>query len=255
MDRVRERWRSYLLAHCESEVAGLAGTPPGERSLTVDLLALHEFDSDLARAVFEEPTRVLAAGTTVLEGLLDGEGAVKLRVENNPQQFPVSAVRARHHRALLTVDGVVETVGPVRARAAVARYDCPACGDPVTRRPVGVDGDPPVGCGACEWDRELPFRPGDSTFVDLQRVELAPPPDAEGDGPRTDPLAAYLDGSLVGSVATGDHCRVTGVLRVHGTARGNEFAPYLDGLSVREERDVSAPADLESVLDSMWDRQ
>ncbi|MFB6295325.1 MAG: hypothetical protein ABEH66_00575 [Halobacteriales archaeon] len=63
---------------------------------------------------------------------------------------------------------------------------------------------------------------------------------------------AFLDDGLVGAVSEGEHCCVTGILRVHRGDHGNQFTPYLDARGVHEERNVSAPDDLESLLDSYW---
>lgn len=252
MDSLSESWQSYFLNRCQTDVEALAEVFPSRRSLYVDLIDLHEFDSELCQSLFDTPDRVLSAGTAVLRDITDISRPIHVRVENNPHQCPVSAIQARHLHDLVTVEGVVESVASVRMTATRAQYDCPACDASTARSPAGIEVDAPARCDACGWDGQFTFRPTRSQFVDVQRLALAPPPDTRREGPRSHALSAYLADDLVGAVTEDERYCLTGILRVHQTDRSAQFSPYLDSLNVHEERDRFSPDDPETALDSYW---
>lgn len=188
MDSLSESWQSYFLNRCQTDVEALAEAFPSRRSLYVDLIDLHEFDSELCQSLFDTPDRVLSAGTAVLSDITDISRPIHVRVENNPHQCPVSAIQARHLHDLVTVEGVVESVASVRMTATRAQYDCPACDASTARSPAGIEVDAPARCDACGWDGQFTFRPTRSQFVDVQRLALAPRRIHDGRGHEVTPF-------------------------------------------------------------------
>ena len=245
----KDAWRSYLSGECGDELERLAAAYPDERSLYVDLLDVHSFDEGFLQALFEDPAAGFAAGEAVLEEILDVSDPVHLRVENNPQQRSVDGIRAYHVGDLVTVSGVVESVGPPRASAVSAAYECPVCAASVTLKGAGIEMETPTRCDNCGWDGDFPFRTGDSQFVDLQEIILATESDDAG---WVTSLPAYLDDDIVGGASEGDHTKVTGIVRVHREGPTNEFTLYLDALAVQGERQVAETETLDGVLDSHW---
>ncbi len=244
-----ETWRSYLSQECGAEVERLAEAYPDERSLYVDLLDVHSFDEGFLQDLFEDPAAGFGAGEAALEELLEVSGPVHLRVENNPQQRSVERIRAYHVGDLVTVSGVVESVGPPRASAVSAAYECPVCATAVRLDQAGIEMETPKRCENCGWDGAFSFRIGDSEFVDLQKIVLAAEP---ADAGWITSLPAYLDDDVVGTASEGDTTKVTGIVRVHREGGTNEFTLYLDALAVQEDRQMSETETLDGVLDSHW---
>jgi len=248
MDALDSRWRSYFEAR-----HGTDPDDPGRPSATIDLVELYSADPELAQAVLDRPTRVLAAARTALREVADGSGPVQLRVENNPHLCGVGELSTRHLHDLVTVRGVVGTTEAVGAVPVTARYRCPACGVERETSPEGLDPAAPVRCGDCGWDGDFEFRSEASEFVDAQPLTLTPIPGEGSESPRARSLRAYVHGDLVGAVEEGDHVGVTGIFRTRCPEGAPLWERYLDGLGVRAEREISPPATLADTLDSHWE--
>jgi replicative DNA helicase Mcm len=254
MDSLSERWRSYFEAECQPEIEAVAEQNSSKQSVTIDLVEVYQTDEELARAVLAHPDRVLPPARAALGKLVEASFPVRLRIENNPHLCDVSELSARRFHELVTVEGVVESVGPVQASTVTARYSCPACGESASTSSAGVEHDEPTRCDGCGWDGSFDFHPAESTFVDTQRFTLGPATDQRDDGPRPAPHPVYVHGDLVDEVTEGDHVRVTGVVRVSRSPETPLYTPYLDGRGIHDERDISSPDSLEAALDSYWDR-
>ena len=253
MDSPGERWRSYFASTGQLEAEPARRGNPSTRSVTIDLVRVHRADGELAQAVIRSPDRLLSAARSTLWDLTEASVPIQLRVENNPHLCAVSDLSARQLDDLVTAKGVVDTAGPIRASAVSARYVCPACDASVTISPTGVERREPTRCERCEWGGGFEFDPSGSEFVDTQRLGLTPVPDERDDSHRPEPFTVYVHGDLVGEIPTDSHVGVTGVLRVRESSETPLSEPYLDALSVRDERDVSPPDTLREALDSHWE--
>lgn len=249
MTELTEKWRNYFEQECQPAIQGFADAYPDQRSLYVDLVDVHTFDEAFLRALFDDPESGFTAGESVLGELTGVEGPVHVRVENNPQQRSVGDIRASYVGGLVTVTGEVETVGPPRAMAVTAAYECPICAASETLSQAGIDLATPTLCDNCGWDGEFTLLTGDSRFVDRQEITLASPPDENG---WITTLTVYLDDDIVGTATEGDPHSVTGIVRVHRGDEVNQFQLYLDALSIREEGKAKAPETPDGVLDSHW---
>lgn len=243
-------WRSFFGGPYRPAVEELAGAYPDRRSLYVDVVDLHDHDAEFANALFAEPDRFLRAAAATLRELHDGFGRVNVRLENNPGLVGVADLGTRHLHELVTVEGAVETVEPVRTAAATAVFGCPSCGETTDTRPTGLRLSDPVGCDGCGWDGALELRHRDSRFVDHQRVTLIEPGADEASGASID---AVLDDDIVGAVEPGDQVLVTGIVRVDREGGSNRFERYLDAVSVSEERGGRDHDALDDVIRSQWE--
>lgn len=248
-----DRWRTYLLEQCDSEVGDLAGAYPERRSLTVDVIDLYDFDEELVTALFDAPCHVLRQASDALRELHDAFGRVHVRVENNPELLSVERLGSPHVHELVTVEGRVASVGSVETTAVETVYDCPNCGGSLVTRPVGVRLDEPHRCERCDWDGGFDLRHDRSTFADLQRVSFAQLPEdrrEEEADPRT--VAVYLSDDLVGSVAPDDRLLVTGIARLNPRGSSNRFDLYVDANAVAEERPREESEGLAEIITSQW---
>lgn len=226
---VEEAWRSFFRERAAADIRTFVDRYPEERSLYVDVFDLHRFDADLVDRLFSDPDGVLGTGTEVLRAAHDDVDRVNLRLRNLPSQLSLGAVRARHVSKLVSVDGLVEAVGPVEAAAREAAFVCAACGATEHTDPLGMELAAPGHCAACGAAGTVALDRDRSTFVDVQRVVLGGP----DDGAPT--MAVFLDDDLVDTVRPGESLRVTGVVRLSTRDGENRFAFYLDGLTVDEQ--------------------
>jgi replicative DNA helicase Mcm len=275
---IEAAWRSFFEANMAEEVASLADRYPEERSAYVDVVDLHRHDPDLVEALFAEPTSVLRWGAEVLREDEPSLGRVNLRVRNHPSLLGIGSVRSRHLTKLVTVEGTVDAVGPVEARAAVATFVCGVCGAERREYPREVGLSAPVRCPECALTDTLSLDHRRSTFVDVQRITLREAIGVAGDPPArpgiADPSGTVTDGAatartmtvsidddLVGTASVGDHLRVTGVVRLDRHGEENRFAFSLDGVAVDERRpgrtdsdgEADVPERLKEAIRARWE--
>lgn len=253
MAEVSQRWRRYFVQGLETDLTTIAEEFPARQSVYVDLVALHEFDSDLTRAIFDTPDEVLDTGAAVLNDLTALSGDLSLRVENNPHHCEVSELDANHLYDLVTVEGRVDSVGSVQAALEASVYECPGCETTTETSVRGIEPAEPPYCESCGWTGSFSLVAPESSFVDLRAVDIAPLERENGHEQR-EPLRAYLRGDIVDEVAPDARCYLTGILRATRTDGLNAFDPYLSVLSLREERSDAAPTSFTETIDARFDR-
>lgn len=255
---LRDVWRTYFREAVADDVRQLAGDYPQERSLYVDILDLYEFDEGFTKALFSAPDRYLRAGADALESLADGFERVNVRLTNNPGLLGIDGLRSRHVSELVTVEGVTAAVDGIQSAVSEAVYECASCGETVRRRPRERL-ETPARCHACEAPGSLELRQDRSTFVDVQRVELARAPDARSDGEASASINALVDDDLVGTVGRDERLLVTGIVRLERRSAANRFDFYLDVVSLDEElgdtqrAEVDASSELQQAIESRWE--
>jgi len=256
---VDARWRSFFGEHVANDVRSFVRQYPAERSLYVDVFDLHRFDADFVEALFADPDDVLERGVETLRAAHETVGRANLRLTNLPSQLGLRSVRARHVSKLVTVAGVVKTVDSVGAAVVEAVYVCPACGETTRVRPRGVELPDPDRCDACETPDSPVLDDDRSTFVDVQRVELAEPDGATNWAGTPRRIDVYLDDDLVDTVEPPDSLLVTGVVRLSQRGAENRFSYYLDALTVEQQRAgrpaeaVDVPERLKESIRSRWE--
>lgn len=250
-------WRSFFGSRADA-VSAFVRRYPEERSFYVDVVELHRHDQDFVGRLFAEPTVVLRRGSAILREDNEPLGRVNLRLRNHPSLLPIRSVRSRHLTKLVTVEGTVDAVGPVEARAEEAAFVCEVCGAERRERPREVGLSAPTRCPECAMTGTLDLDHDRSTFVDVQRVTLR----ETTDGPSAEPartMDVALDDDLVGTVSVDEHLRVTGVVRLDRRGEANRFAFSLDGVAVDEQRpgrsasDEDVPERLKESIRARWE--
>ncbi|MFB6154346.1 MAG: hypothetical protein ABEJ22_00505 [Haloferacaceae archaeon] len=257
--RAVEEWDSFYRTHCQADVDALAGDYPGERSLYVDVFELYEFDEAFTRRLFAEPDAMLDAATEALCALHESFDRVHVRPTNHPGLLELRSLRSRHVDELVSVEGTVTDVGPVRAAIRTASFECDNCGDLTRREQTGLRLDSPAGCATCGESDSFRLRHGRSAIVDVQRVELTDRSGTRRDDRTARPVPVVLDDDLVDTVERDTEQRVTGLVRLDGRADGNRFDLYVEALTAaeapggrRSEQERSAERALKEMIESRW---
>lgn len=244
---LKASWTRFFRAECAESVRELVDDYPAERSLHVDLLDLYGHDESFAQALLAEPERYLAAGKEALGDVDDSVERVNLRLTNNPGMVAIGQVRSKHVSELVTVEALVGTVDRVQSAPVEAVYRCGHCGNRVgatsDRRAV------PGRCPECGVEGTLAIDVPRSTLVDVQRVELEPPPEDRSDDDPPVAIDAVLDDDLVGTVGPDDRVLVTGIVGLDRSSGADRFDFRIDVVSVQAARgETSEPADVPSAL-------
>ena len=257
---LQESWLSFVQSHRGDEIENIVEEYPNERSLHVDVLDLHQQAPQFAKALFSDPDRVLTRASAALAGSHDAIDRINIRLDNHPGLLPLSNIRARHIGELVTLEGFVESVGPVNARAARAAFVCRSCDAKIRTQTVGLELRPPDACRDCGSRGTFEFRPDKSTYEDYQRISLREPSESfvdDNDDLRR--IDVYLDDDMVGTVESSAKVLATGIIRLQRPNNTNEFVHYLDANTVSDEPgnfpDEGEADGLQDVIESRWKRE
>lgn len=254
---IDDAWRSYFDDRATDAVRSLLEDYPKRRSLNVDVIELHQHDADLVEALFADPDDVLRRGARVLRAADDRLERVSIRLESVPSQLDLDAIRARHADGLVTVHGVIESVGPVAAALSEAAFRCPACGAVQYEHVVGHDLPAPGPCPECDARPELELDRTESTLVDVQQVDVVGADRDEEAGPEPS-MTVWLADELVGRTSPGDTVRATGIVRLDRREGTTRYDFSLDAIGLDEQRagrrpDRPAPDPLKETIRNRWE--
>lgn len=257
---LQESWLTFVQSHRSDEFESIVEDYPNERSLHVDVLDLHQQAPQFAKALFSEPDRVLNRASAALAGSHESIDRINIRLENHPGLLPLSNIRARHIGELVTLEGFVEDIGPVNARADRAAYICRSCEAKIRKQTVGLDLRPPDSCRDCGSRGTFEFRPDKTRYEDYQRITLREPSESfVDDDSELGRIDVYLDDDMVGTVESSAKVLATGVIRLRQQAESNQFVHYLDANTVSDEPgsfpDDDEADDLQDVIESRWKRE
>ena len=200
----------------------------GGLSLIVDFEDVLSFDSALAERLIEDPRLTLKAARDALREVVKVENAEYaskvpeffVRVRRLPENLKVSIrrLRAAHLEKLISIEGIVTKISPVKQLLSEAVFRCKECGEEVTVPQSGEKLERPTQCPTCaaegrkRSDFELVLEK--CKFVDWQKFVLQERPEElpPGQLPRSIEVVATHD--LVDVVRPGDRATITGVLTV-----------------------------------------
>jgi len=245
----------------------------GSISLVVDFDDILVFDHNLAEWLVGDPRAALKAAGEAVKGIMKLENpayAAKVpeffvRVRKLPENLrvPIRRLRALHLGKLISVEGIVTKISPVKQLLREAVFRCKECGQEVVVPQAGDKLEKPLQCPSCSAEgrrrSEFELVLEKSAFIDWQKFVLQERPEElpSGQLPRSIEVVATHD--LVDVVRPGDRATITGILLVSPekslrSANPPIFQMYLEAnhieVSSREELDVEiTPEDEKRIVE------
>ncbi len=98
-----------------------------EHSIVIDFQAFERFDPALADALLEEPENTLQLFQKALEGFLEENYRMAVRIKNLPESrnIRIRNLRAKHLNKLWTIEGTVKSASEVKPQVYEITYECP----------------------------------------------------------------------------------------------------------------------------------
>lgn len=253
------RWRAFYREVYESEIRELARDYPTERSLYVDILDLHSYDPDLAASLLSHPERLLARAEKTLHDIHRDLDRANVRIIHHPGLVTLANLGSNHIHELVSIEGVVGDVSPVRSKLLEAVYECQECTSIRRQSPTGITECPPRRCDECGHRDTFELRQQTSTFVDTQRLTLLEPRDEREHANVPRSVDVHVDDDLVGTFTQDERVLVTGIVGVAETDESNRFDFFIKGITVEESSQIDrskAESDgetgLDDVIESRW---
>ena len=247
-----------------------------EISLVIDFDDLISFDSDLANLVIENPSEMIAEASKALMEVMKVEHSyyaaqverltARFRGLPETQALSLRGIRSEHIGKLITVEGIVTRITPVKHLMIEATFKDPVSGELIRVKQEGDRFKPVTPQGLIEEKpkrKDLELLPEESKFIDWQKVVIQERPEELPPGQLPRSIEVVLKDDLVDKLRPGDRAIVTGILRVEeekGLKRNKPpiFRTYIDANYVEtSKKDVLeieiTPEDEKKILELAQD--
>ncbi|MFH0859999.1 MAG: minichromosome maintenance protein MCM [Candidatus Altiarchaeota archaeon] len=209
---------------------------PEKKSLIIDWQELERYDKELAEELIKKPDDTIL----LFEDLLKEnpifttleEPKFHVRFSNLPKEKDYSVMvrnlTTDYIRRLVSVDGIVNKIGDVLPKVQEGRFICIKCGEHnIEPQPDSLLREP-IKCKNC-GRREFRFDADNSTYIDIQRLEIQEPLEMLRGGEQARRIEVWTEDDLTDVVTAGDTITVTGILRLRPPQKkGSVYFKYLE---------------------------
>jgi len=242
-----------------------------KHSVVIDFLDLSAFDSELAKAVQNNPEKYL--GEYAVQALrsqlriedkqyaeMTSKETFYVRVKGLPDKVSLRTIGAKHIEKLISFDGIVVRSTPVRPLLTEAVFKC-KCGQLIPVPQHGTFIKRPVKCPSCGRERESGFELDleKSRFIDSQELRVQEKPEDLPPGQLPRYIEVFVVDELVDLARPGDRVVITGIVKakpetVPGKGKLRSFstyveANYLETLGKELETVEISPEDEKKILE------
>jgi len=211
----------------------------GSTSLVIDFDDLLIFDKDLAKELRENPLVTLDAANKAVKDFIEIEAKdyaqkyerFNARFRGVPDVIPLRRLRSEHLFKLISVEGIVTKITPVKQLLYEAVFRCVECGGEVRVPQLGRGFSQPTFCPYCGMEEDFLEESAKkkskrkrksnfelvlekSTYIDWQKAVVQEKPEELPPGQLPRSLEVVLREDLVDVVRPGDRVSITGVLMV-----------------------------------------
>jgi len=214
----------------------------GMVSLQVDWSDLHYMDDSLAYYVLKSPDKALNEFNQALRSVIgdidpryaEEKRSFFVRLANLPENIPIRSIRSEHVNTLISLEGILVRVSPVkqklirammkhvaisRKKGEVDKGELKECGaeflwPPEEHEELGDVIEYPQTCPICGLGGTFKLIPEKSIYADWQRVVVQERPEEIPPGQIPRSIEVTLSRDLVDLARPGDRITVVGILRV-----------------------------------------
>ena len=212
-------------------------------SVVVDFEDIYARSPELARALIESPTAILAqAGVIAKEQLRIEEPEyaekvreVTVRINRLPDLLPLRKLSSTYIGKLVSIEGIVVRATPVRPLVVNAVFKCLKCDQPIPtglRKPVPMPPQPRT-CPYCKSKGPFELDEEKTEFVDYQEIRVQEKPEDLPPGQLPRWVNVRIIGSdLVDVARPGDRVVVTGIVRVASSSARKGLEMYIEANNI-----------------------
>ncbi len=197
----------------------------GLRSLIIDFDDVFLFDRQLAKALLDDPARIIEAASEAVKEIMLIENAeyaesvdkFYARFRRLPETTPLRKLRSEYIGKLVMIEGILVRCTAIKEQIVEATFKCLSCGMefPVIQESEILE--TPVQCPNPECPKKNgPFKliPERSKFIDWQKVVIQERPEEVPAGQLPRSIEVVLRGDIVDTARPGDRVNIVGILKV-----------------------------------------
>lgn len=219
--------------------------PDTQSSLWISGELIREEDSSVYSSLIQNPSYVIECFEEALQ--LESTDDVDLSGANvrisdlDPEdaEYSVSEIRTDNIGDIVEITGMVRQATKVLPKTKSAAFRCQRCGTVNYVQQEGDEYETPVECTGCEREGPYSFEPGNTTYIDDQRLKLQERPSQTTGNSTPESIPVIVEDDLAGIIGSGDEVTVTGVISLKDPLEGSDDSLrnriYLDGIDIEEE--------------------
>ena len=211
---------------------------PQKKSILLDFNEIEHTDLELAEAALSDPDafletfrKAIGEKNYVTEG---GEFKPIIRITNLPEDLllRVRDLTSGAISKLVVFDGIITSQGDILPQAQLARYYCNKCNEAHDEPQPTRFLIEPLFCKNCKR-RKFHFVPEDSTWRDIQVMEIQEPPEILEGAMQPRGTELWFTEDICDSVEIGDYVRVIGILRILPSKnKGSVYKQFVEVLTL-----------------------
>ncbi len=197
-----------------------------DKPLVVDFGILEKFSWEMAETLLNNPDFFLDIAQEASEQI-ELPSPVKIRFFNLPELTNIRDLRSSHIKKFICIEGVVKKASEIRPEIEEIIWECPECGDRISKPREGTYIGRP---SSCECGNRKGFIEVDRKLVDTRWIVVEEPFElTEGDRPSQ--ITVLLKEDLVSPEGRrmtdpGNRLKITGILR--DVPKGKIYSAKLD---------------------------
>jgi len=233
---LREKILSFLEGK-KTEIQQLGEKYPDKKSLILSYNEIETHDTELSDKLIKEPDETLEMFEAVLNEMniptVIEESFFHVRVKDLPKvkgyDVLVRELTSDYIGRMVSVEGVVNKIGDVLPKVSTGLFICNRCGERHLEPQSGRLLREPIKCSNCER-REFRFVSEESTFIDIQRLEIQEPLELLKGGEQARRIEIWCEDDMTDVVTAGDKIVISGIMRLMPPKqKGAVYYKYLDG--------------------------
>ncbi len=241
MGSVEANFEKFFRMYYHKGILKVVQGYPETKSLVVDFNDLDRYDITLADELLNNPDATLIAAENALRNIelpLDVPTArINVRFTNLPASHTTMLrdLRSVDVDKFRAMEGIVRKATDVRPKLVMGVFECPYCGEEMSKPQDQEKLNEPFFCESCEKKARFNLLVPRSTFIDSQKIMIQESLEELRGGEHPKQIAIYLEDDLTGKIMPGDRIVIAGIIRanmkiIKGT-RSRVFEIFLEGNS------------------------
>lgn len=186
----------------------------GNNFIVINFADVISNNQTIANEILDNPDETIKAFEIAIEDIIEKKAFARFINLPKTQQINIREKRAKDIGKFIYIEGVIRQKSEVRPKVILIKFECPVCGNTITRMQVDDEIREPI---SCQCGRKGRFTMMSQELVDCQRLKIEEDL-MHTEGEQAQRIDAFLIHDLVSPISekrnqTGSRVKVYGVLK------------------------------------------